>query len=573
MTRRMHALVAAICGVVLGSVAGPGFAQQSTPPSGKAEAPYAAESRAADPAAQIDQMMSQVYSPKGPGAAVIVVKDGKTILRKGYGLADIEMSIPVRPEMVFRIGSVTKQFTAAVIMMLTEEGQLSVNDPITKFLPDYPTQGKTITVEHLLTHTSGIVSYTGMAKWQPLRAKDMSVTEVIDLFKNEPMEFAPGEKWEYDNSGYFLLGAIIEKVTGKPYADVVKERIFVPAGMTHTFYGDTSPIIANRAHGYEYAKGQVVNASYISMTQPYAAGALVSSVDDLALWDAALSSGKLLKPETRDRMFANHALKNGKPTNYGYGWSLAAYEGRSVQEHGGGINGFLCDVIRVPDEHLYVALLTNESGGLRNPSLVAEKAAAIVIGKPLVPPPETKVDPAMLEPLPGVYEGPAGKYKIIRTAAGLSMLREGAAQPLALFAISPTVFAARQALLKVTFAKDAAGSVNAMQIDGWRIPETAKRTAEALFPAIAAVDPKVYDLYVGEYEAMPGFVLTVTKAGDRLMVQATAQPQFEVFPTSESEFFFKVVDAKITFVKDAAGKVTSLILHQGGRDLQAKKVR
>src|SRR5262245_36905600 len=167
----------------------------------------------------INEVLEKSFKPNEPGAAVIVVKDGRVIFRKGYGMANLELGVPVEPDMIFRIGSVTKQFTAVAILMLAEQGKLSLNDEITKFLPEYPTQGHKITVEHLLTHTSGIKSYTGLPEWRPLWRKDVTMRELIDLFKDKPMEFAPGERWNYNNSAYVLLGAIIEKVSGQSYAD------------------------------------------------------------------------------------------------------------------------------------------------------------------------------------------------------------------------------------------------------------------------------------------------------------------------------------------------------------------
>ena len=198
----------------------------------------------------MDRVLAAAYKPGEAGAAVIVVKDGQTLFRKGYGMANLELSVPVRPEMVFRLGSITKQFTAAAILMLAQQGKLAVTDDVTRFLPDYPSGGRKVTIDHLLTHTSGIKSYTGMPEFWKTQGQDASVSEMIDFFKKEPFEFEPGEKWNYNNSGYFLLGAIIEKVSGQPYGEFVLKNIFLPLGMTHSFYGDNEPVIAGRVSGY-----------------------------------------------------------------------------------------------------------------------------------------------------------------------------------------------------------------------------------------------------------------------------------------------------------------------------------
>src|SRR5580704_5855973 len=185
-----------------------------------------------DLTAAIDDIMSKTYKPDHPGAAVIAVKDGKVVFRKGYGMANLELGVPIRPEMVFRLGSITKQFTTVAILMLAEQGKLSVTDEIT--------------IENLLTHTSGVKNYTSLPEWLPLWRKDMTVTDLIALFKDKPLDFAPGEKWSYSNSGYILLGAIIEKVSGQKYEDFIEKRIFAPIGMTHSFYDHTDRLIPGR---------------------------------------------------------------------------------------------------------------------------------------------------------------------------------------------------------------------------------------------------------------------------------------------------------------------------------------
>src|SRR5262245_7719131 len=278
-----------------------------------------------DLAEAIDVLLTEVYKPDGPGAAVVVVKDGRVLFRKGYGMANLELGVPIAPDMVFRLGSITKQFTAVAILMLAEQGALALDDDITAFFPDYPTHGHTITVEHLLTHTSGIRSYTGMPEWLPLWRKDFTVDELIDFFKHQPMDFAPGEKWSYNNSGYILLGAIIEKVSGKTYEQFLQQQIFEPLGMRQSYYDSTSRIIPRRVSGYSKGPEGYENAPYLSMTQPYAAGALASSVDDLALWDAALYGDRLIKPETLRRAFTSSTLNDGGATGYGYGWGISEY--------------------------------------------------------------------------------------------------------------------------------------------------------------------------------------------------------------------------------------------------------
>jgi CubicO group peptidase (beta-lactamase class C family) len=330
-----------------------------------------------DNAAAIDELLKKTFNPGEPGAAVIVVKDGRVVLRKGYGMANMELGVQIEPDMIFRLGSITKQFTAVAILMLAEQGKLSISDEITKHLPDYPTQGHKITIEHLLTHTSGIKSYTSLPEWRPLWRKDVSLKEMIDMFKDKPMEFAPGERYKYNNSGYVLLGAIIEKVSGQPYQDFIEKNIFAPLGMKHSFYDNTQRIISRRVAGYSKSKDGYVNAEYLSMSWPHAAGALMSSVDDLALWDASLYTEKLVKQESLKRAWTPYVLGDGKPTRYGYGWAISTVEGHRAIEHGGGIHGFATSAVRLPEDRVFVAILTNRDSGAPN---LGHKIAALAVG-------------------------------------------------------------------------------------------------------------------------------------------------------------------------------------------------
>ncbi|HVT58586.1 MAG TPA: serine hydrolase [Thermoanaerobaculia bacterium] len=536
----------------------------------------AASARAADAVRLMETLLSGAYPPHGPGAAVVVMKDRKPLLRKGYGLANLELGVPIRPEMVFRLGSITKQFTAVGILMLVAEGKVAFDDEITKFLPDFPSHGQRITVEHLLTHTSGVKSYTDMPAWLPLWRKDFTLPELINFFKNEPPQFSPGEKWEYDNSGYILLGAILEKASGKTYAEFLRQRIFEPLGMMHSFYGADQPIIPGRVSGYEKRDAGWVNAPYLSMTQPYAAGALVSSVDDLALWDAALYTDKLVPQALLARAWTPFRLKNGSLTGYGYGWALWQYEDHRVIEHGGGINGFSTSALRLPEDHVYVAVLTNCSGKKPGPAELAGKLAALAIGQPPREPVPAKVAAEVLDRYVGVYRIDEKETRaVVREGDHLVTQRSGGSKSAA-YPLSETEFFYKENPDRIRFVRDAKGETTGMvairryggEEPATRISKEAPRERQAV-----ELDPAIYDRYVGEYELSPTFHLVVTRDGGRLFTQATGQERIEIFPSSESEFFLRVVDAQITFVRDAAGTVTSLVLHQGGQDFPGRKVQ
>lgn len=413
----------------------------------------------------IDKLVQETYKPNEPGAAVIIVRDRAVFYRKGLGLANLELGVPIEPDMVFRLGSITKQFTAVAILMLVEEGLLALDDPITKFLPDYPTHEHTITVQHLLRHTSGIKSYTAMPEWLPLWRKDFTVPELVDFFKDQPMDFAPGERFAYSNSGYILLGAIIEKASGQTYEQFIQGRIFDALGMKHSCYDSPLRVIPRRAAGYDKGPEGYSNAAYLSMTQPYAAGALASSVDDLALWDAALYTDRLLKQETLQQAFVPHRLADGSATEYGYGWFTGQYAGHRLVAHGGGIHGFLSSGFRLPDDRAFVAVLSNNAG--TDPGALAIKIAAWVIGQPIEEPTPVELGREVLARYEGVYQSNVlGEWHIALEDNRL-MAQPGQGPRMGLVPFSSTEFFFKdRSLDHLTFVSDANEVVTAFEIRG-----------------------------------------------------------------------------------------------------------
>ena len=300
-----------------------------------------------------------------PGVSVAIVKHGRTVLAKGYGYSDLENDVPATQQTVYRIGSITKQFTAASIMRLAEQGKLSLDDTLQKFLPQIPTQGNRVTIRHLLNHTSGIRSYTSLGpKWQRVIRQDLVPDSLAALFANEPFDFKPGERWLYDNSGYFLLGMIIEKISGKPYGSYVQDELFTPLGLKSTIYCEQAPLIKHRAQGYSPRPGGMfINAEPLSMTQPYAAGSLCSNVTDLAAWTALLASGKVVSPASYKQMTTPLTLNNGKPLVYGFGLGVGTLRGHRQISHNGGINGFVSELHNYVDDSVVTVVLTNVANG------------------------------------------------------------------------------------------------------------------------------------------------------------------------------------------------------------------
>ncbi len=520
---------------------------------------------------EFDKLLSEQFKPDETGCAALVAVKGQVVYRKAFGMANLELNVAMKPEMVFRVGSITKQFTAVAILQLMEQGKLSLQDEITKFIPDYPTHGYKITVEHLLTHTSGIKSYTNVPEFGDYRRQDKKPEEVIKIFRNQPMEFAPGTKWNYNNSGYFILGYIIEKVSGLTYQEYIDKNIFKPLGMSSSLYGSDTKIVKNRASGYQPGSDGVENADMISMSLPYAAGSIQSTVDDLFKWNQALHSYKLLKKETLDKAFKEYILSDGKGTSYGYGWMLKQLQGRPTIEHGGAINGFLCNAIYLPQQDVFVAVFSNNNA--KSPDLVSLKMAAIAIEKP-VNMNEIKIDATLLDNYAGVYENSEGvKRTISKEGNQLYSQRQGS-QRLEIKPNGRDSFFFDNSLTVITFSRDAAGKITEAVTDDRGQKVTWKKTDEKVTAKKEmTVDGEKLQQYVGEYELQPGFVMTVTRDGNRLFTQATGQSKVEVYAESETKFFLKVVEAQIEFLKDDGGKYNTLVLYQGGRRMEAKRIK
>ncbi|HET9746990.1 MAG TPA: serine hydrolase [Chitinophagaceae bacterium] len=523
--------------------------------------------------ATFDSMLHKLFKPGGPGGTALVSRQGNVIYKKAFGMADLELNVPMQPDMIFRIGSITKQFTSVAILQLAEKGKLSLQDDIKKFIPDYPTQGYTITVEHLLTHTSGIKSYTGMPGFQSMMRKDMKPEEIIDVFKNEKMEFAPGSKWNYNNSGYILLGYIIEKVSGKAYEGYVTENLFMPAGMMHSAYGNESRIIKNRAKGYQKNKDMYENADYLSMTLPYAAGSLLSTVEDLWKWNQAIHSYKLLSKTFLEKAFAAYQLSNGKSTNYGYGWGVNPVQGSAAIEHGGGINGFLTDAIYLPAEDVFVAVFSNCT--CNSPDNTVLKMAALTIHKPYNYK-EIAIDAVAAREYAGVYETTEGEQRIIRAEKNKVTSQRGSGTPYRIIPFEKDkFFFETNDLITIQFSRDKSGKIEKLEYRS-RTENNDWLKSSKPIPAEKTetkVDKTILMSYAGEYELMPGFTIQITVEDERIFAQATNQGKNEIFPQSESRFFLKVVDAQLEFFKGPDNKISHLVLYQGGQRMEGKKIK
>src|SRR2546430_3920138 len=556
---------------------------------------------AQDKAARIDQIISLYQKYSQFNGSALVADNGKVIYKKGSGLANMEWNIPNASDTKFRLGSITKQFTATLILQLVEQGKIKLDGRLIDYLPDYRKDtGAKITIHNLLSHTSGIPSYTSLPGFfTNVSRNPFAVDDFIKKYASGDLEFEPGTKFVYSNSGYFLLGAIIEKVTGKPYEQVLKENIFDPLSMKDSGYDHWETILSKRAIGYTQTPRGYETAPYLDMSVPYAAGSLYSTVEDLYLWDQALYGEKILSAKSKELMF--------KPNlnNYGYGFVMTKATLAPptklvvpVIQHSGGINGVNTLIVAMTNHKRLIVLPDNPQEGSD-----FEKHGCglmeVLYDQPYESPKRSIAETLMKTILQKDVAAAVKQYRELKAGSTASEYDFGemelnrlgyrllqtkkVAEAIEIFKLNVEVYPQSSNVYdslgegyKVHGDRELAiaNYKKSLELD----PKTTNPTAKLAAltggePKEIKIDSKIYESYAGDYELAPGFIITVTSEGGKLMAQATGQPKFELFPTSETEFFFKVVEAQVAFVKDEAGKVTQLILNQNGRKMPAKRIR
>jgi CubicO group peptidase (beta-lactamase class C family) len=408
---------------------------------------------------RMEQIIQSHVDSKQFMGSVLVAQDGKVLLGKGYGSANLEWDIPDSPQTKFRLGSLTKQFTAAAILLLEERGKLRTDDLVAKYLPDAPASWGKITIANLLTHTSGIPSFTSFPDYSTTETTPTTPEQLVARFRDKPLNFQPGGNWEYSNSGYVLLGYLLEKISGQRYQDFVRDNLFAPLGMTESGYDSHAAIILHRASGYTPGANGRVNAGYIDMSIPFSAGALYSTTEDLLRWEQGLFGGKVLSAASLKKMTT--PFKN----DYGYGVGVRTGQGYTVIEHGGGIEGFNTQVAYDPDRKLAVIVLGNLNGGA--PGEIARQLMSLLHGEKVVLPSERKeiaVPTDILKQYVGTYKL-APTFSIVITLEGNQLMSQGTNQPpLPLFAESETSFFLKAVDAKIEFAKNDRGEVTSLTL-------------------------------------------------------------------------------------------------------------
>lgn len=546
---------------------------------------------AATKAERIDALVQKYNALHQFNGAVLVADDSGVLLKKGYGYANFEWQIPNTPDTKFRIGSVTKQFTSMVIMQLVSEGKINLDEKITTYLPDYRKDtGDRVTVRHLLTHTSGIPSYTSQAGFfRDVSRNPFAVDDFVKKYASGGLEFEPGSKWVYNNSGYFLLGAIIEKVTGKKYADVLQERIFTPVGMKSSGYDLAATIIPKRANGYQVAGDGYTNAPYLDMSIPYAAGSLYSTVEDMYLWDRALYTDKLLSEDLKKVMYTPVLH------DYAFGWHVEKPkldDGSEIDTigHTGGINGFNSIILRVPAKKEVVVLLDNTSRGDKLDPLALSILSVLHDVKPNDP------KKSLVEALdPTVKSGKGAdiidKFRELRATneyefkerdlnnLGYRLLGQNRVDDaIEVFKLNVELFPksgnVHDSLGEAYATKGQKELAIACYRKAFELDPKNTNAMNAIKRLEAPADTKQVPLeaFVGKYAISPTFVLSFFIEDGKLMTQATGQQKLGLRAESATEFAVMGVPARVSFELGADGKATSVTLHQGGRDVPAKRI-
>ncbi len=530
----------------------------------------AAAAGLAQDAARMDQVVQSYVAGHQFMGSVLVARGDQVLLTKGYGSANLEWNIPNAPDTRFRLGSITKQFTAASILLLEERGKLSVQDTVKKYMPDAPAAWDKITLFNLLTHTSGIPGFTEFPDYAKLEPFATTPEQLVARFRDKPLKFEPGSQWEYSNSGYVLLSYLLEKISGTSYEKFVRDNIFTPLGMRDSGYDSNSAIIPHRASGYTSDGNEFRNAGFIHMTVPQGAGGLYSTTEDLLKWEQGLFGGKLLKPASLEKMTT--PFKN----DYAFGLIVSTSGGRKSIAHNGGIEGFSTHMAYYPGDKLTVVVLGNVEGAA--PAAIAGKLAALGAGQNVELTSERReitVDPRVLARYVGTYRLAPGADMLI-TLDGNQLSEKLGPQPMfPIFPQSETMFFLKVVDAQIEFEKDAGGAVTGLVLHqngrDMRAPRVSEKAEGPPPRKEIPLPPATLAQYAGTYGLPGGAEVAMTVEDGQLMTQMTGQPKFPLFAESETSFFLKVVDAQVEFVKDASGKVTGLVIHQGGQDIAAQR--
>ncbi|MBS0029222.1 serine hydrolase [Chitinophaga hostae] len=524
-------------------------------------------------ATQLDHLLADAIPAEDPGVAVLIAQKGKVVYEAAFGSANLELRTPLTPNMVFRIGSVTKQFTAAGILQLLEQGKISLQDSIQQYLPDFPTKRATITIENLLTHTSGLTDYTSIDSHDPFVERwDLTPGFLVDHFKQTPLEFTPGSRYGYSNSNYVLLARIIEKVTGRSYHDYITEKVIKAAGLTNTRFAAEKNIVPLRVTGYTRDNGFFENCYYQTISLGYGCGDLLSTVGDLYQWNNALLAGKVLQPATLEKAYTPYRLSDGKYSSYGYGWFIDQQEGKKCIHHEGQTSGFIAMEKYFPTEDIYLSILTNVKSGEDKTDFSDKRFAlfqqitGLALGTPSFS--AIKMSNRLLDSYTGTYQ--SGKQVItIGNKKGVLFCDASMEGNFKLVPVGTDKFIIQNIKPVVTFefVKDSAGNVvefistQQASFDWLKLVAAADNTVTG-----PVADPLKH--YAGKYQlpSMSNTFITITVNNNKLLFSTTTPlPDAALLPAGPDKFKYRTpgYDFRFEFIRQANGEVQSLRVVQG----------
>jgi CubicO group peptidase (beta-lactamase class C family) len=524
----------------------------------------------------VDFIADDYTKEKSSAMSILVSEDGNVLFKKAYGYANMLDDLMANPQTTFRIGSITKQFTSTAILKLVEEGKLKLDDPLQRFIPDFP-KGDVVTIHHLLTHISGIHSFTNDIKFLD-RVKDPIIwADLIGEIKESPYDFEPGELWSYNNSGYFILGYLVEEVSGTSFEGYLKREIFEPLGMLNTGVYDNSVNYMDEAIGYSWENQEIALALDWDMTWAGGAGNMYSTVEDLNKWNEALFSGKVLGKDMMLEAMTPVKLNNGEEatafgSTYGYGWAFSEYRDQKVIGHSGGLHGFSTNLLRFPELDATICVLTNAMPARYiDPSAMSFELADLFFMDELAVQSSFSenvvVNKDVFSDYIGHYEYPGGGIFTV-SIEGEELFGAFPGNPrIKLFPQKEQIFYLKDINATLTFFRDSNGQTTHLehQQSGQTI-----RAKKVEIEVPVEIDKSVYEDFVGTYNL--GFAsMEITTDDDHLFAQVEGQPKLEIFPRASEVYFFKAVIASITFKRDENGNVIELLLDQAGMKMTGKK--
>lgn len=521
-----------------------------------------------------DYLLNTELKPNEPGGVVLVAKKGEIIYKKAFGMADMELGVPVNENMIFYIGSNTKQFTAVAILQLYERGLISLEDSVGKFIPSCPYPANAITIARLLSHTSGLGSNDDTPTFKALNKKEITPQQLAEYYLQQPRDFATGSKWNYNNANFYVLGYLIEKLSGQSYATYLQEHIFQAANMKDTYVGKEEAIIKNRPRGYTNFRLGIFNANpdpsdYKLM---YSSGAIQSTVEDMYRWNRALLEGKLIKKETLAKAFTPQKLTDGSATTYGFGWHLQDLRNSPTIRHGGLVKGFTAETLYLPREDVFVVILFNAE--TKVPIVVLSRIlASMAIDKPysFVANPSLIIDTKLYT---GLYKNNAGEMiNITQNDNKLYFQRPGGVR-YPIQASSKNNFFLQINHLWVEFHEDSNGKITGLDFSQVGIgARTWQKTDQ---PVLTLLPDKLPDTilneYAGKYLIAGQDSVLIRKESNGIVLQWRGQPKKSLIANTKETFSVLNEDLRLEFQKNAFGKY-DLLIWQNKEAIAAKKVQ